>query len=114
MITLAFQFSASLLHPLVGWYSDRRPMPFSLALGMGRTLIGLLVLPHAANLPGLLLAAWVVLPQGQETLALFALLALLAVLILAGAGARRVAMPARARPLSLRAASRHTHDDTVL
>ncbi len=35
LITLAFQLTASLLQPLVGLYTDRRPLPFSLAIGMG-------------------------------------------------------------------------------
>src|ERR1700682_4587740 len=34
LITLTFQLTASLLQPLVGLYTDRRPMPFSLAIGM--------------------------------------------------------------------------------
>ena len=135
MITLAFQFTASLLQPLVGFYTDRRPMPFSLSLGMGCTLLGLLTLSQAASFPmllvaaalvgtgsaifhpessrvarmasggrhglaqsifqvggnagaafGPLLAAWVVLPHGQRSIALFSLIALLAMIVLAGVG----------------------------
>ena len=41
LITLAFQLTASLLQPTVGFYTDKRPQPYSLALGMGSTLIGL-------------------------------------------------------------------------
>jgi len=44
LITLTFQCTASLLQPLVGLYTDRRPMPYSLATGMGLTLLGLLLL----------------------------------------------------------------------
>ena len=48
LITLANQLTASLLQPLVGWYTDRRPLPYSLSIGMTFTLAGL----------GLLSAAW--------------------------------------------------------
>ena len=44
LITLAFQCTASLFQPLVGRFTDRRPMPFSLAAGMGISLLGLLLL----------------------------------------------------------------------
>src|SRR5918993_3398707 len=37
LITLTFQLTASLLQPLVGLYTDRRPSPFSLVVGMGFT-----------------------------------------------------------------------------
>ncbi|MDD3517967.1 MAG: MFS transporter [Chromatiales bacterium] len=135
LITFAFQFTASLLQPLVGHYTDRRPQPFSLAMGMGCTLMGLLLLSMAWSYPvlllaaalvgtgsavfhpeasrvarmasggrhglaqsifqvggntgaavGPLLAAWIVLPNGQRSIALFSLLALLAMVVLAGIG----------------------------
>src|SRR5258706_16433708 len=57
LITLAFQCTASLLQPLVGLYTDRRPQPFSLALGMGVTLAGLLLLSAADTFPAILAAA---------------------------------------------------------
>jgi FSR family fosmidomycin resistance protein-like MFS transporter len=57
LITLAFQLTASLLQPLVGLYTDRRPLPFSLAIGMGVTLSGLLLLSAAENFTAILLAA---------------------------------------------------------
>ncbi|MDA8383115.1 MAG: MFS transporter [Betaproteobacteria bacterium] len=57
LITLAFQFTASLLQPLVGFYTDRRPWPYSLALGMGFTLSGLIALSAASSFPALLAAA---------------------------------------------------------
>ncbi|SDH76254.1 MFS transporter [Propionivibrio dicarboxylicus] len=135
MITLAFQFTASLLQPVVGFYTDRHPKPFSLAIGMGCTLIGLLVLSMVASFPavllaaalvgtgsaifhpesarvarmasggqhglaqsifqvggnagsatGPLLAAWIVLPYGQRSIAGFSLIALLAMIVLIGVG----------------------------
>ena len=135
LITLAFQFTASLLQPLVGAYTDRHPKPFSLALGMGFTLAGLLLLSQATTFPllllaaaligsgssifhpeasrvarmasggrhglaqsifqvggntgaafGPLLAAWIVLPHGQKSLALFSLIALLGMIVLGGVG----------------------------
>ncbi|QFU17207.1 MFS transporter [Microvirga thermotolerans] len=60
LITLTFQLTASLLQPLVGIYTDRRPMPFSLVVGMGFTLVGLLTLSRASSYPLLLLAAGLV------------------------------------------------------
>jgi FSR family fosmidomycin resistance protein-like MFS transporter len=57
MITLAFQLTASLLQPTIGIYTDRRPQPYSLAIGMGSTLIGLVLLSMAEDYPTLLLAA---------------------------------------------------------
>ena len=56
LITLTFQVTASLLQPAVGLYTDRKPQPFSLAIGMGCTLLGLLLLSRAWSY-GLLLAA---------------------------------------------------------
>jgi len=57
LITLTYQLTASLLQPLVGTITDRRPMPYSLPVGMGFTLCGLLLLATAPNFPVLLLAA---------------------------------------------------------
>jgi FSR family fosmidomycin resistance protein-like MFS transporter len=57
LITLVFQLVASLLQPIVGSYTDRRPKPYSLAIGMGLTLIGLLLLSAAGSLGHILLAA---------------------------------------------------------
>ena len=135
LITLSFQLTASLLQPLVGIVTDRRPMPYSLALGMGFTLAGLLLLSVAPSLPvvvaaaamigmgsavfhpeasrmaryasggrhglaqsvfqvggnagsamGPLLAAFVVLPHGQRSVAWFSAVALLAMVILGSVG----------------------------
>ncbi len=57
LLTLTFQLTASLLQPLVGAYTDRRPQPFSLVAGMGFTLLGLLTLSRAGSYPLLLLGA---------------------------------------------------------
>jgi MFS transporter, FSR family, fosmidomycin resistance protein len=57
MITLAFQFTASLLQPVVGHLTDRKAQPFSLAIGMGSTFVGLLLLSIAASYPAILIAA---------------------------------------------------------
>jgi FSR family fosmidomycin resistance protein-like MFS transporter len=135
LITLAFQLTASLLQPLVGIYTDRRPQPFSLALGMSVTLAGLLLLSAADSFPmilvaaasvgvgsavfhpeasrvarlasggrhglaqslfqvggnggsalGPLLAAFIVVPRGQGSLAWFSIAAVAAMLILARVG----------------------------
>jgi len=60
MITLTYQITASLLQPAVGLYTDRRPLPYSLPVGMGFTLLGLLLLSIAPTFPLLLLAAGLV------------------------------------------------------
>ena len=57
LVTLAFQFTASLLQPLVGHFSDLRPRPYSLAAGMVFTLTGLLILSVTGSYPVLLMAA---------------------------------------------------------
>ncbi len=125
-----FQLTASLLQPVVGTYTDRKPMPYSLAIGMGFTLIGLLLLsrvgypwlllaaalvgtgssvfhPESSRIArlasggrhgfaqsffqvggnlgsalGPLLAAFVVLPHGQGSVAWFSVAALLAIVVL--------------------------------
>src|SRR6059036_3032741 len=131
LIALTSQVTASLLQPLVGLYTDRRPQPYSLAVGMGITLIGLLafaVAPtfgtilaaaalvgigsavfhpessrvarmasggqhglaqslfqvggNAGSALGPLLAAFIVLPAGQGSIAWFSFAALLAMAIL--------------------------------
>ena len=135
LLTLTFQITASLLQPLVGLYTDRRPLPFSLPVGMGFTLVGLLMLSQAPNFPmlllaagmvglgssvfhpessrvarmasggrhgfaqslfqvggnggqaiGPLLAAFVVVPHGQGSVAVFALVALVGMVVLSGVG----------------------------
>lgn len=47
LITLTYQLTASLLQPLVGYYTDKNPKPYSLAIGMGFTLLGLISLSQA-------------------------------------------------------------------
>lgn len=135
LLTLTYQITASLLQPLVGLFTDRRPVPYSLAAGMGASLLGLVTLAFAPNFPALvaggmllglgssifhpeasriarlasggahglaqsvfqvggnlgaalgpLLAAFVVLPRGQESLAWFALAAMGGMAILTGLG----------------------------
>jgi MFS transporter, FSR family, fosmidomycin resistance protein len=56
-LTFTFQLTASLLQPIIGSYTDRSPRPYSLAAGMGFTLVGLLLLAFAGSYPLLLLAA---------------------------------------------------------
>jgi len=57
LITLVYQSTASLLQPLVGFSTDRKPRPYSLPIGMGFTLTGLLLLSVALNFGMLLVAA---------------------------------------------------------
>jgi FSR family fosmidomycin resistance protein-like MFS transporter len=151
LITLAFQLTASLLQPLIGLYTDRRPSPWSLVIGMGFTLIGLVLLSVAPTYPvlllaaalvgfgssvfhpeasrvarmasggrhgfaqsvfqvggyagtalGPLLAAFIVVPRGQSSVAWFTLAALLAIVILFNVGGwyqgRIAALRAKVRP----------------
>ncbi len=135
LLTLVFQLTASLLQPVVGYYTDRRPMPYSLAVGMSFTLAGLLLLAYASSFAlllfaaalvgtgssvfhpessriarlasggrhgfaqsvfqvggnagsatGPLLAAFIVLPFGQRSIAWFSLVALLGIVLLARVG----------------------------
>jgi len=57
LLTFTFQFTASVLQPMIGFYIDRKPKPYSLAIGMGFTLSGLVLLAFAHNYAALLLAA---------------------------------------------------------
>ncbi|MDD7969597.1 MFS transporter [Roseinatronobacter alkalisoli] len=151
LMTFAFQVTASLMQPLVGLVTDRRPMPQSLPVGMGSTLIGLILLASAQSYGGLLagamligvgsavfhpeasrvarlasggrfgtaqslfqvggnfgsalgplLAAFIVLPMGRPSVAWFAVLALLGMVLLnrvgAWYGAINRANAARGRP----------------
>ncbi len=131
LITLAFQMTASMLQPVVGIYTDKRPSPYSTIVGMGCTLLGLLILSRAGTFASLLigsaivgtgssifhpeavrmaraasggrhgfaqslfqvggqtgqaigplLAAFIVVPRGQSSLAWFSLIALVAMLVL--------------------------------
>lgn len=131
LLTLVFQCTASLLQPLIGIYTDKRPLPYSTAAGMGFTLIGLIVLGfardywlliigsaligfgsavfhpessrvarlasggrhgfaqstfqvggNAGQALGPLLAAFVVVPHGQSSIAWFAIAALIGMLVL--------------------------------
>src|SRR5271170_5930916 len=135
VITLTYQLCASVLQPVIGVYTDKHPKPYSLSVGMGFTLIGILTLAFAPSYPivlaaaaligagssifhpessriarlasggrhglaqsifqvggnagsamGPLLAAWIIIPHGQGSLAWFALAALLAIAVLAYVG----------------------------
>src|SRR5579863_2794481 len=135
LLTFTFQFTASLLQPMVGAMADRTPRPYSLAIGMAFSLAGLLLLAFAGNYPllllaaaligtgssvfhpessrvarmasggkhglaqsvfqvggnlgsacGPLLAAFVVLPYGQSSVAWFSVVALFAMLVLVNVG----------------------------
>src|SRR5471030_963489 len=57
LITLAFQLTASMLQPVVGFVTDKRPQPFSLPVAMGCSLVGLLLLSVATTYPMILFAA---------------------------------------------------------
>lgn len=57
MITMTNQVTSSLLQPFVGWYTDHKPHPYSLPIGMGFTLVGLVLLATASGYASLLVAA---------------------------------------------------------
>src|ERR1700721_1227606 len=136
VITLTYQICASILQPVIGVYTDKHPKPYSLSVGMGFTLIGIVILAFAPNYAsvlaaaaligtgssifhpessriarlasggrhglaqsifqvggnagsamGPLLAAWIIIPHGQASLAWFTLAALLATPVWARVGA---------------------------
>lgn len=135
LITLTFQMAASLFQPFVGLYTDKKPQPYSLAIGMGFTLIGLVTLsvstgfyfmllsvaligtgssifhPEASRMAhaasggrrglaqsifqlggnagssiGPLLAAWIIVPNGQFSVIWFSIIALVAIMVLSWVG----------------------------
>jgi FSR family fosmidomycin resistance protein-like MFS transporter len=67
LITLTNQLTASVLQPVVGVYTDRRPQPYSLPVGMGFTLTGLILLSRAGTFP-VLLAAVALVGVGSSVL----------------------------------------------
>jgi len=57
LLALTYQLTASLLQPIVGLYTDHHPKPFSLPIGLGSTLIGLLLLSVASSFHAVVFAA---------------------------------------------------------
>ncbi|MBN9308105.1 MAG: MFS transporter [Devosia sp.] len=57
LLTFTFQVTASLLQPAIGMYTDKRPLPYSLPVGMGSSLVGLIILGFANNYPMLLIGS---------------------------------------------------------
>ncbi|HLR38086.1 MAG TPA: MFS transporter [Chitinophagaceae bacterium] len=56
MITLVFQLTASIFQPIVGTITDKKPQPYSLAIGMSFSLVGLLCLAFAGSFTTILLS----------------------------------------------------------
>nr|WP_315187601.1 MFS transporter [uncultured Flavobacterium sp.] len=56
LITLAYQLAASILQPLVGLYTDKKPKPFSQIFGMLFTMSGIVLLSYAATFSMIILA----------------------------------------------------------
>ncbi len=56
LITLTFQLTASIFQPLVGYFTDKHPQPYSLAVGMGFTFIGLFYLAYASSFTAVLIS----------------------------------------------------------
>lgn len=65
MLTLVYQLTASLIQPFIGAYTDRRPMPYSLPVGMASSASGLLILAFAPDY-ALLLAGSMLLGLGSS------------------------------------------------
>lgn len=57
LITLVFQGTGSVFQPLVGLYTDKRPLPYSLSFGMALTGLGLVSLAYATSFAMVLLSA---------------------------------------------------------
>ena len=57
LITLAQQMTASILQPVVGYVTDKRPMPYALAVAMAFALVGVILVATANNFGLLVLAA---------------------------------------------------------
>jgi FSR family fosmidomycin resistance protein-like MFS transporter len=57
LVTLVSQITASLLQPAIGLYTDRRPQPYSLAVGMAFTLVGMMLLGFGPSFTAVLAAA---------------------------------------------------------
>ena len=57
MLTLIYQLTASLIQPFIGAYTDKRPLPYSLPVGMGSSAVGLLILSFAPNYAMLLVGS---------------------------------------------------------
>ncbi len=60
LITLTYQITASMFQPLVGFYTDHHPKPYSLSVGMGCTLTGIIILASAQSYMMLLIGAAVI------------------------------------------------------
>jgi FSR family fosmidomycin resistance protein-like MFS transporter len=60
LLTLAFQGTASLLQPFIGMYTDKRPLPYSLPVGMASSLVGLVVLAYAHSYTVLVVGAMLI------------------------------------------------------
>jgi len=56
LITLTYQLTASLLQPFIGHFSDKKPRPYSLAVGMGFTLMGLVLVSLATSFMAILVS----------------------------------------------------------
>ena len=65
LLTFTYQLTASLLQPFIGFYTDRKPLPYSLPFGMGASLIGLVMLAFAPSFP-VLLAGGMMLGLGSS------------------------------------------------
>lgn len=58
IITLVYQMASSILQPIIGAYTDKKPQPYSLPIGMASTMLGLLLLAFASNFTQVLVAVF--------------------------------------------------------
>jgi FSR family fosmidomycin resistance protein-like MFS transporter len=57
LLTLIYQLTASILQPLIGFYTDKRPQPYALPFAMVASMLGLLILAFAPDYATLLIGA---------------------------------------------------------
>ncbi len=65
LITFVFQGTASVLQPIIGYVTDKRPLPYSLPFGMALTLAGIVLLSHAHSF-AVVLAAVALIGMGSS------------------------------------------------
>src|SRR6185436_13315566 len=94
LITLAFQCTASMLQPLVGLYTDKKPQPYSLKVG-----------GNMGAAAGPLLAAFIVVPHGQHSIVWFSAAALVAMFVLFQVGGWYARRRAEQKPAARKAAA---------
>ncbi|MBF2709814.1 MFS transporter [Flavobacterium soyangense] len=60
LITFAFQFTASILQPIVGYYTDKYPKPYSQVYGMLFTTLGIIILSYASTFNWIVISSMII------------------------------------------------------